>query len=523
MNENAFKEACSIMCDFIIKHKSNKTNIGIGNSIEPGSILSKLQPIPYKNNNNFENIFEIFKNDLYPYILNWQHPLFYGFFPSGNSYPSILGELLSAGLGIIGFSWASCPSSTELELFCIHEFIRIMNLPFLNGVIHSSSSESILISIITAKKNYIDNISKLVMYTSELAHSCVMKASNITHTKLRKIPCTNDYKIDIKKLEQQIEIDIQMGLIPFYILGTFGTTSMCSYDNLKELGKISKKYDLYFHIDAAYAGGSFIIRKYRKLARGMLYADSININCNKLLQINFDCTLMFYKSSTSILEALSCDPVYLSSEFNKLDMRNYDLSLSRRFRSLKIWFTLHTYGIYGLKQYIKKQFRMARKLKYLIQTHENRLEILNKVEFGLICIRIKNSNALTQKLYEDIINRNKLYMTNAIVNDKYFIRISINNIKSSNDIQFTYEYIVRCLDLLMGVKDVDTYQYKHERDKLLIEPSIDSFNVDISKRMNSMFKNRISSSLNLGVRRKRSISCLTSNTRSLPLIIKNQL
>lgn len=524
MNSEAFLEGCKMIIKFIIDHKENRTGLKITNDIYPGEISSKLEktPIDFKHNSKnkskdiskdtskdiskdkwkdkskdrFEEIFNKFKTDIYPYILNWQSPMFLGYFPSCNSYPSILGELLSAGLGIIGFSWSSCPSSTELEMYCINEFIRLMRLPYTNGVILSSSSESILISLIISINMKKENIGRLVCYTSELAHSCISKAANLTNTKIQRIETNKKYEIDIEKLEEMIKLDIKNGLVPCYIMGTFGTTSVCSVDNIEELGKLSRKYKIYLHVDGAYSGGTLMMRKYRKMIRGIMNVDSININCNKLLLINYDCTLMFYKTSVNILEALSIDPVYLSSEFNKLDMRNYDISLSRRFRSLKVWFTLQMYGVKGINQYIKKQFKMARYIGWLIKRYEPRLEIINKIQFGLVCIRICNSNGLTEKLYEEIINRKEIYATNSKIKNKYIIRLSMNNIKSSNEIRQIFEYIVGLIDMLMGKKDVDEYKYLERKKSIIV-------NEDVI--MNRLKKFKLNN--NIGMHRKRSISC----------------
>ena len=455
MNEKQFKNACSEICDFIVLHKNRNIDDKINMDSQPGDLCSVLQKFKFnENSKNFTQIFEHFIDVIYPYSLNWQHPLFMGYFPSCNSYPSILGELLSAGLGTIGFAWKSCPALTELEMFSIHEIIRLMHLPFASGNILSSSSEAIMISMITAIHRAKIDRNKLVVYTSDLAHSCIYKAASILQLKISNIAADkSNWGMNTFALKQKIEQDLKKDLIPLYICATFGTTSLASIDNINIIGKISRKYNIYLHIDAAYGGNALFIRKYRKMLKGIDYADSININCNKLMLVNYDCTLVFYKDTAPVVDALSFDPPYLNSDYNRIDLRNYDISLSRRFRSLKLWFTLHTYGIKGIRRHMKRLFRRARILAAMIIKNDTRLEVVNKVKFGLVCFRIKNSNSLTNILYQKLSKYQNMYYTSSSIYGFSFIRISINNIKSRNELNYIASKITKSIDSIMGPQD----------------------------------------------------------------------
>lgn len=519
MNQIQFQNACQLICSFIVKHKNvpNETKLNV--NPQPGQLSSILDKFAFKERGRpFEDIFKHFIDVIYPNTLNWQHPLFLGYFPSCNSYPSILGELLSAGLGTIGLSWKSCPALTELEMFCLNEIIHLMQLPFASGNILSSSSESVMISMITAIHISKAERSKLVVYASELAHSCVHKSARILQLQFRKINVSKDtWQIDTNAFINQILEDIQNDLIPLYACATFGTTSLCSTDNLSIVGKICKQYNIYLHVDAAYAGTTLFCRKYRRLVKGIEYADSMNINCNKLMLVNYDCTLALYKDTTSLVDALSVDPPYLNSDFNRIDLRNYDISLSRRFRALKLWFTLHTYGITGIRRHLKRMFRRARVLAAILRKNDTRIEILNKVIFGLVCFRIKNSNSLTHLLFQNLSKNVNIYLTESCVQNLKFIRISINNITSRNQIKQISSKIIHSIDSIMGVQDLctenATYQKLQACNLVEAKKHLNTLSSINETQNSNNFYNIVNNSVNMKIgemlnkkRRRRSIS-----------------
>lgn len=476
MDDKIFKLMCKKVIDFIILYKNNKFDNKVFPNIQPGDILSKLQPIK-KESEDFNVIFNDFKDLIFPNILDWQHPYFLGYFPSCNSYPSIIGEFLSAGLGIIGFSWISSPSSTELEIFCINEFIRIMKLPFDNGVILNSSSESILITLICAKNKY-KNDTNLVMYTTELANICVFKNAKLSNTKLKIIKHNSMFEMDIEDLKLNIEQDILNGLKPFYVLATFGTTSVLSFDNIQEIGKLCKQYNIYLHVDGAYGGCTLICKRYRKMLKGLSYVDSFNLNPNKLLLINFDCTFLFFNNKNMYLNLLQTHTTYLSNQ-SPIDFKNYDLSLSRRFRSLKIWFTLRSYGIKKMQKHILKMFKYTKILKYLL-LEDKRIHIINDIKMGLICFQIKDKtdsieiiNQNTKFVYDYINQEGFMFISCGTISNIFFIRISLNNIYSKIILYKIRNYISFVVDKLFNCENNNIFSNESlinlvEKDNSLI-------------------------------------------------------
>lgn len=469
MNSEDFIKAVESIVKFIVMYKNCDKNILLGTEkfsfdILPGQLMNNFKKFPMEGV-DINIMLDDFYKDVLPTLLNWQHPYFFGFFPSCNSYPSILGELLSAGLGLIAFSWKSSPGATELELFCINELIRYMRLPFNQGLFLSSSSEAILISVVRAKYKYKKNYDKLVMYTSDLAHSCVFKAAKITNTIIKCISTNNKYSMRKDALIAQIEEDLEKGNVPFMVVATFGTTGVCSFDNLKEIGSVCKMYGMVMHVDAAYAGGAVMCRKYRKMLKGIEFADSFNTNLNKLLLVNYDCTMFVFKCGGEFYDSLSIDPPYLNSEYNMLDLRNYDISLSRRFRALKVWFTMCVYGVRNIRKHMIKMFKMAKLFKELL-AKDTRVKIVNKVVMGLVCFSMTKGNEYTKLLYSKINILGDIYITTSMIKNIFFIRVSMNNVIKKNIVIESVKYIVKLIDEV----------YEHMLSNIIVESQISNVN-----------------------------------------------
>lgn len=431
MDSIEFRKRGKEMVDYIADYMENIKNRRVTPDVEPGYLKNLLPNEAPVEGENWDKIMLEVENKIMPGITHWQHPDFHAYFPAGNAYPSILADMLSSGLGIVGFSWAASPACTELETIVIEWLGKMSGLPkfmlpfeklaesldenmnspiiktnnnfsFVDeeseldinpngshfrphsggGVILGTASECVLISMLSARRkaivNYKKNVSieedgtilnKLVAYGSKLAHSCVEKAAMISLVKIRLLDTDENYSLRGETLAKAIQDDIDQGLIPFFVCGTFGTTSCCSFDNVNEIGPICQKYDVYLHIDAAYAGNALICPELRVYMKGIEYADSINSCTNKWLLINFDCSCLWVKDKYCVTQALSVDPIYLQyRQMDKtIDYRHWGIALSRRFRSLKLWFTIKTYGLNGLQNYIREHVRLAKAFENLVK------------------------------------------------------------------------------------------------------------------------------------------------------------
>jgi len=271
------------------------------------------------------------------------------------------------------------------------------------GALQSSASDAIFVCMMAARARAIkklkgDNheihdsvyLPQLVCYTSSEAHSCVQKAAKMNLVKLRVIEPDSHDSLRGDALERIVERDINKGLYPFFVVGTVGTTSQVSFDNLVEIGAVCKKYpSLWFHVDGAYGGNSFIVPEMRKFKAGMEFADSFEVNPNKLLMTSYDATCMWVKNIYAFTAAFAVDPLYLQHQHTQevVDLRHFGTPLSRRFRALKLYFMFRMYGLEGLQGYVRRVIAMGKYFENLVKADE-RFEVRNDVYLGLVCFRL---------------------------------------------------------------------------------------------------------------------------------------
>ncbi|GFW69541.1 aromatic-L-amino-acid decarboxylase [Trichonephila clavipes] len=321
-----------------------------------------------------------------------------------SSYPAICADMLISALTCIGFTWKSSPACTEMEMVMMDWLGKALQLPeeFLfesngpgGGVIQGTASEATLVALLAARSRTLvltkeAKLENLVAYASDQSHSSVERAALLGAVEIRLLPADEQLSLRGDTLEKAIQEDIAKGKIPFIVIATLGTTNTCAFDNLLEIGRICKREKIWLHVDAAYAGSSFICPEFRPFLDGIEYADSFNFNPHKWLLVNFDCSAMWVKNRMEITEAFSVNPTYLKhdKEGQIPDYRHWQIPLGRRFRSLKLWFVLRMYGIEGLRKHIRAQVRLAKEFEKYVET-DNKFEIVTPVHLGLVCFRRK--------------------------------------------------------------------------------------------------------------------------------------
>ena len=325
------------------------------------------------------------------------------------------------------------------------------------GVIQTCASECVLDCLLAAraqgvqrlKARYGDELeetallSKLMAYCSKEAHSCVEKAAMIGFVKLRILEPDENCSLRGETLRQAMEEDIENGLFPFFVSTTLGTTGCCAFDNLEEIGPVSAEFGVWLHVDGAYGGNAFICPEYQYLMKGIEYAMSFNMNPNKWMLVNFDCSLMWVKDRYKLTQALVVDPLYLQHSYSEeaIDYRHWGIPLSRRFRALKLWFVIRNYGVRGLQGYIREHCRLAKEFEALVRS-DDRFQVCNNVRVGLVCFRLRGSDKLNQKLLSTINESGKLHMVPASVNDKYVIRFCVcAQGATDDDIEYAWKTI----------------------------------------------------------------------------------
>lgn len=408
-----------------------------------------------------------------PGVTHWHSPKFHAYFPTANSYPGIVADMLSGAIACIGFTWIASPACTELEVVMLDWLGKMLELPeeFLacsggkgGGVIQGTASEATLVGLLGAKAKTMqrvkaehpewdDNtiVSKLVAYHSNQAHSSVERAGLLGGVKMRGLQADSKQSLRGETLEAAIKEDLAKGLIPFYVVVTLGTTNSCAFDRLDEVGPVGNKYDVWVHVDAAYAGSAFICPEYRYLMKGIETADSFNFNPHKWLLVTFDCSAMWLKDPNWVVNAFNVDPLYLKhdAQGSAPDYRHWQIPLGRRFRSLKLWFVIRLYGVENLQAHIRRHIGYAKQFEALCRA-DNRFEIIGEVLMGLVCFRLKGDNQTNEALLKRINGRGNIHLVPSKINDVFFLRMAVcSRFTNEEDIKFSWNEVSASADELL--------------------------------------------------------------------------
>ena len=429
----------------------------------PGDIRSKLPDHPPEDGETFEAVLADMNEKILPGITHWQSPNFFAFFPCNSSGPAILGDMLSTGLGVQGMLWATSPACTELETHVLDWLVDMLDLPEKfkstgtgGGVIQDTASSATLCALVAAREKASNgNINEtgfdgtLRVYTSSQAHSSIEKAvkiAGIGKHNLRSIAVDNEFAMRPSELRRAIEQDITDGLTPAFVCATVGTTSSTALDSLTEIGSICSEFGIWLHVDAAMAGSAAICPEYRFIHKGMEFANSYCFNPHKFLLTNFDCSCFYVSDRDALINALSITPEYLknkASESNSVfDYRDWQIPLGRRFRSLKLWIVIRHYGIKGMQAHIRQHIESAKALTEEINK-DDRFELMAPTVINLVCFRYKGSDKFNEALVQRLNNSGKLYLIHTKLNNKYTIRFSIGQTKT------TWDHVIKAWGLIL--------------------------------------------------------------------------
>ncbi|XP_047737146.1 LOW QUALITY PROTEIN: aromatic-L-amino-acid decarboxylase-like [Hyalella azteca] len=291
-----------------------------------------------------------------------------------------------------------------------------------------------------------------------MSHSSVERAGLLAGVQMRLLPSDDAFALRGSTLASALTKDIELGLVPFCVIVTLGTTSTCAFDNLQEIGEVCQEYpDLWIHVDAAYAGSSFVCEEFRGPMKGVHMADSFNFNPHKWLLVNFDCSTMWVRKSEEIVDAFRVDPIYTRRQHradpNAPNYRHWQLPLSRRFRALKLWFVMRMYGRDGLQRHIRKEVALAAVFEALV-LQDSRFETVCPAVLGLVCFRVKaarDMNALHKRLVQRINKDGDIHLVASEVRGVHFLRVAVGSrFTEPEDMVFAWQAIERATSALLA-------------------------------------------------------------------------
>lgn len=473
MTKEEFRKQAHLLVDWMADYLEEKENYPVTPSVKPKAIFNQLPGSAPENAESFEQIFEDFKEIILPGMTHWQHPSFFAYFPANNSEPSILAEMLMSTLGAQCMSWLTSPAATELEEQVCDWLRDAKGIDSSwKGVIHDTASTATLSAILTARekatrfqineKGFSGN-QVFRIYSSSHVHSSIDKAVKIAGIgvqNLVRIPVDENFSMIPSELEKAILADKETGYLPLCVVSALGTTSSTAVDPIDEITQITQKHGLWHHIDAAFAGTALLLPEFQHLIQGHQGADSYVFNPHKWMFTNFDCTVFFIREPQYLVNTFSLTPEYLKTQLDDQvnNYRDWGIQLGRRFRALKLWFVIRTYGMEGIRAKLRNHLELAQKAKSWIE-NEADMEILAPVNFNTICFRMNLANLPSDQLNslnESWMNRvnqtGKVFFSHTKLNDSYVIRWVIGQ----TDVQ--EKHIAAAWSLL-----------KEEKQKLLAE------------------------------------------------------
>lgn len=452
---DTFSDESKLVIDFIVDYYNNIKKYPVLSRVQPGYLSSKIPKSPPYLPESLEQILKDVNDSIIPGITHWQSPSFFAWFPASSSNAGFLGEMLCSGLNVVGFNWVASPAATELESIVMEWMGNMLKLPpsFLcsgsgGGVIHGTTCEAIVCTLAAARDRALkifgwDKITKFVVYASDQTHSTLHKGAKlvgIPPSNIRSLPTSvaSEFGMCPEKLEEAIKNDIVLGYVPLFLCGTIGTTGCGAVDPVRKLGEIANKYNIWFHIDAAYAGNACICPEFRVYLDGVELADSLSMNAHKWFLTTFTCCCLWIKHPDLLVESLSTSPEYLrnsATESNAvIDYKDWQLALSRRFTALKLWVVIRRHGLMDLMSHIRGDVTLAKRFESLV-VKDRRFEIVVPRKFALVCFRLKpHSNALScdvdelNKCLLAAVNKSgQAFMTHAVAGGIYFIRCCVGS------------------------------------------------------------------------------------------------
>jgi aromatic-L-amino-acid decarboxylase len=476
MNSDQFRKHAHEMVDWIADYLDNAEEYPVLSRSRPGEIRSQLPDHPPESGEPMDRILADFRNIVLPGVTHWNHPRFFAYFPANNSGPSILGEMLSAALGTNAMLWQTSPAATELEEQVMQWLGEMIGLEEkapgqFQGVIQDTASTATLCALVCAREKAtsgavnaagcdgLAGAGALRIYTSSEAHSSVVKGAKIAglgRENVVLIQVDDHLRMDAGDLGAQIETDLATGLIPCCVVGTVGTTGSTSVDPLPEIGRLARKYDLWFHVDAALAGSAAICPEYRWIMEGIELADSLVFNPHKWLLTNFDCSAYFVKDPDHLVRTMAINPEYLKTDPDERvnNFRDWGIPLGRRFRALKLWFVLRSYGVEGLQRLIHDHIQLAHEFASWIEESPS-WELLAPVPLNTVCFRCLPEgwqgmdDEQVDKVNKDLMDRvnaeGTIYLTHTRLLGKFTLRLAVGQTSTRR------EHVRQAWDILNSV------------------------------------------------------------------------
>lgn len=418
---------------------------------KPGELVAQFPACAPEEPEPWEAIERDLDRLVEPNLTHWQHPGFMAYFATNGSVPGIVGETLAAGYNQVGILWRTSPASNEMEQAMVRWLANLVGLPAeFDGQLADTASAASLIALAAAREQAFPDVRKTglaglppaVVYGSELAHSSIDKACVVLGlgiSGLKKVPTDAEHRMDVAALEAAIAADRAAGRRPIAVVATAGTTSVASVDPLPAIAALCRREGLWMHVDAAYAGAAASLPEKRPLFAGWEEADSIVWNPHKWLFLPLECTGLFFRRMERVRRAFSVVPTYLETPEGSAGVReymDYGIQLGRRFRALKTWILMRTFGAKALRERLRSHVDLALRLEERLRAEPD-VEVLAPVLFSVVVFRFAPAglseperDALNQRVLEAVNREGRSFISHGVVKGKYALHAAVGSLRT---------------------------------------------------------------------------------------------
>lgn len=447
MDSNEFRRQAHAVVDWMADYIESIEERPVKARIEPGGIADRLPETGPREGEDMDTILDDFRQIVLPGMTHWQHPMFMAYFPANSSHPSVLAEMLTAALGAQCMSWETSPAAAELEGRVMEWLREWLGLPVdFEGVIQDTASTATLCALLSARERATgfavnergfagQGERRFAIYCSTEAHSSIekdVKIAGFGSAALRKIPVDDEFAMRPDALVERIEADRAEGVLPLCVIAALGTTSSTAIDPIDAIGEICAERGIWLHVDAAYAGTALLLPEFRWMLGTAEHVDSFVVNPHKWMATNFDCTAYYVRDVESLVRTFEMQPEYLKTRADShvRNYRDWGIQLGRRFRALKLWFVMRSFGLEGLQAMLRRHIEYGQWLAGTIDA-DRHFERLAPAPINCVCfrwlppgendeMRIEEAN---RALLAEIQDEGRLYLTHTRLGGRYSLRI----------------------------------------------------------------------------------------------------
>jgi aromatic-L-amino-acid decarboxylase len=469
LDSEGFRRQAHGLVDWMADYLAHVGELPVQPDAAPGTVRFALPEAPPQSPEPFERIMEDFQRIIVPGLTHWGHPGFFAYFPANNSPPSILAEMLTATIGAQCMSWNTSPAATELEQVTMEWLRRMIGLPeSFTGVIQDTASTATLVAVITARDRTLARVGSgsagrlegFTAYTTAEANSSVPKGARLAGFRpehIRSVETDSAAAMRPEALAAVIAADRAAGLVPACVVATVGTTSSTAIDPVAAIAEICRREEVWLHVDAAWAGSAAIVPELRWILEGVAEADSVVFNPHKWLLVNFDCSAYFVRDREALLRSFGASAEILKTAHDDavVNYRDWGIQLGRRFRALKLWFVIRSYGVRGLQAMIREHIRLGKLFAGWVDQDRD-FQLMAEAPLGLVVFRYLGRggarsetgggdlNPLNEGLLHRINAGREIFLTGTKLKGNYVLRLALGHLTTTErEIARAWEIIKR--------------------------------------------------------------------------------